>query len=303
VTRAHSVPSRGVRRSRPARVSANGVHLCVQTFGEAADPAILLIGGAECSMDWWEDELCELLAGGPRFVIRYDLRDTGQSITYLPGAPQYDGTDLTADAVGVLDALGVERAHIVGMSSGGGIGQELALVHADRVATLTLLSTSPVGPRPAARPDLPPMSKELAARFAEPRPEPDWSDREAVIDYIVEGLRPFSGALPFDDDRKRALVERVVDRTINIESSMKNHWLLENGEPVQRPVSEITAPTMVLHGTEDPMFRYEHGEALAREIPGARLVPLEGAGHELPPRPLWNVVVGAILDHTGAAPC
>ena len=132
------------------------------------------------------------------------------------------------------------------------------------------------------------MSQELAASFAEPRPEPDWSDREAVVDYIVEGLRPFSGSLPFDEEGQRALVERVVDRTINIASSMKNHWLLEDGEPVSRPLSEVTAPTLVLHGTKDPVFPYEHGEALAREIPGARLIPLEGAGHELPPRPLWN---------------
>jgi pimeloyl-ACP methyl ester carboxylesterase len=279
-------------------VSANGVDLCVQTFGEPADPAILLIGGAECSMDWWEDELCELLATGRRFVIRYDQRDTGQSITYPPGAPEYDGTDLTEDAVGVLDALGIERAHIVGTSSGGGIGQELALVHANRVATLTLISTSPVGPRPAARPELPSMSKELAARFAEPGPEPDWSDREAVIDYIVEGLRPFAGSLPFDEDRQRALFERVFDRTINIESSMKNHWLLEEGEPVRKPISEITAPTLVLHGTEDPLFPYEHGKALAREIPEAHLIPLEGTGHELPPQPLRSKVVAAILEHT-----
>ena len=287
-----------MRRSRPKRLAANGVDLCVQTFGEAADPSILLIGGAECSMDWWEDEFCELLAAGPRFVIRYDQRDTGQSITYLPGAPEYDGTDLTADAVGVLDALGIERAHIVGMSSGGGVGQELALEYADRVATLTLISTSPVGPRPADRPDLPPMSPELASRFTEAAPEPDWSDRQAVIDHIVEGLRPFSGSLPFDEAGQRALVERVVDRTINIESSMKNHWLLEEGEPVRKPVSEITAPTLVLHGTEDPLFPYEHGEALAREIPRACLIPMEGAGHELPPRPLWNLVVSAILEHT-----
>ena len=287
-----------MRRSGPKRISANGVDLCVETFGEPSDPAILLIGGAECSMDWWEDELCELLAVGPRFVIRYDFRDTGQSVTYLPGAPEYDGSDLTADAVGVLDALGVERAHVVGISMGGGIGQDLALVHGDRVATLTVLSTSPVGPRPADRPDLPSMSPEFASRFADPAPEPDWSDREAVIDHIVEGLRPFSGSLPFEEERQRALVERVVDRTINIESSMKNHWLLEEGEPVGRLVSEITAPTLVLHGTEDPVFPYEHGEALAREIPGARLIPLEGAGHELPPRPLWNLVVAAILEHT-----
>jgi pimeloyl-ACP methyl ester carboxylesterase len=286
------------RPSPPERVSANGVDLCVQTFGSSANAPLLLIAGFECSMDWWEDELCERLAAGPRFVIRYDLRDTGQSITYPPGAPEYDGADLTADAVGVLDALGIDRAHVVGLSSGGGIGQELALEHAERVATLTLIDTSPVGSRPDDRPELPGMAPELAASFAKPESEPNWSDREAVIDYIVERLRPYSGSLPFEEDGKRVLVGRIVDRTINIESSLKNHWLIEEGEPTHKPVSEIAAPTLVLHGTEDPLFPFQHGEALAREIPGARLIPLDGAGHEFPPRPLWNKVVAAILEHT-----
>jgi len=292
---------RGVQRSRPKLVSANGVDLCVQTFGEEGDPAILLIGGAQSSMDWWEVEFCELLASGPRFVIRYDLRDTGQSVSYEPGAPGYDGSDLVADAIGVLDALGIGRAHVVGISMGGGIAQHLALEHVARVATLTLISTSPVGPRGTDKPDLPPMSEELASRFAEPTPEPDWSDREAVIHYIVEGLRPFAGSWPFDEERQRALVERVVDRTVNIESSMKNHWIMDGGEPVRGRLGELNVPTLVLHGTEDPLFPYAHAEALADEIPGARLLPLVDGGHELPPRPLWNRVVAAILDHTAQA--
>lgn len=279
-------------------VSANGVDLCVQTFGQEGEPAILLIGGAQSSMDWWEDEFCELLASGPRFVIRYDLRDTGQSVTYEPGAPGYDGSDLVADAVGLLDALGIGRAHVVGISMGGGIAQHLALEHAGRVATLTLISTSPVGPRGTDKPDLPPMSEELASRFAEPTPEPDWSDREAVIHYIVDGLRPFAGSLPFDEERQRAVVERVVDRTVNIESSMKNHWIMDGGEPVRGRLGELNVPTLVLHGTEDPLFPYGHAEAVVEEIPRARLVPLVGGGHEMPPRPLWNRVVAAVLDHT-----
>jgi pimeloyl-ACP methyl ester carboxylesterase len=286
--------------SDPTLVSANGVDLCVQTFGEAGEPAILLIGGAESSMDWWEEEFCELLASGPRFVIRYDLRDTGQSVSYEPGAPGYDGADLVADAVGLLDALGIARAHVVGISMGGGIGQHLALEYADRVATLTLISTSPIGPRGPERPALPPMSEELVSSFVEPVPEPDWSNREAVIEYIIEGLRPYSGSLPFDEEGQRALVERVVDRTVNIASSMKNHGIIDGGDPVERRLGEVSAPTLVLHGTDDPLFSFAHAEALAEEIPGARLLPLDGMGHEMPPRPLWNQVVGAILEHTAS---
>src|SRR5687768_11365616 len=108
-------------------VRANGVELCIETFGDPAGPAILLIGGAASSMNWWEDEFCERLAAGHRFVIRYDLRDTGESVSYEPGAPQYTGADLVADAVGLLDTLEVGRAHVVGISMGGGIAQHMAL--------------------------------------------------------------------------------------------------------------------------------------------------------------------------------
>jgi pimeloyl-ACP methyl ester carboxylesterase len=283
---------RGLRTSQPTMVLAKGVELCVQTFGDPESPAILLIGGAATSMDWWEEEFCERLASGPRFVIRYDLRDTGQSVSYEPGAPQYGGPDLVTDAVGLLDALRLARAHVVGMSMGGGIAQRLALDHADRVASLTLIATSPGGA------DLPPMSDELRAWFEEPPPEPDWSDRQAVVDYIVEDLRQHAGTLPFDEEEMRAFAGRIVDRTVNIASSMKNHYLLEGDEPVGPRLGELTAPTLVLHGTEDPLFPYGHAEALAAEIPGARLLPLEGMGHELPPRPIWDQVVAAILDHT-----
>jgi pimeloyl-ACP methyl ester carboxylesterase len=285
-------------RSRPTMVAANGVDLCVQTFGDPATPAILLIGGAASSMDWWPEELCERLARGPRLVIRYDLRDTGQSSSYEPGAPSYGQLDLVEDAVGLLDALGITRAHLVGISMGGGIAQGLALDHADRVASMTLLSTSPGGPGGPANPDLPPMSDTLALQFAHPPPEPDWSDRAAVIDFIVEGQRPFRGSLPFDEQGLRALAATIVDRTATIASSMSNHWIIDGGEPVRPRLGEIAAPTLVLHGTEDPLFPLAHGEALAREIPGARLLPLEGVGHEVPPPPVWDQVVEAILDHT-----
>jgi pimeloyl-ACP methyl ester carboxylesterase len=110
-------------------VQANGVDLCVETFGEAADPPILLIMGAAASMDWWPVGFCERLSAQSRYVIRYDLRDTGQSSSYEPGAPSYTSSDLVDDAIGLLDTLGIPAAHLVGMSMGGGIAQHLAFEH------------------------------------------------------------------------------------------------------------------------------------------------------------------------------
>src|SRR5918997_1219886 len=126
-------------------IQTNGVTLAADSFGDPADPAILLIMGGGASMDWWEDEFCERLAAGPRFVIRYDHRDTGESASYEPGSPGYTGRDLVTDAVELLDAFGLASAHVVGLSMGGGIAQAMALDHPGRVASLTLMSTSAGG--------------------------------------------------------------------------------------------------------------------------------------------------------------
>jgi pimeloyl-ACP methyl ester carboxylesterase len=274
-------------------VEVNGVALCVQTFGRADDPAVLLVMGLAASMLSWEDELCERLAEGGRFVIRYDHRDTGRSVSYPPGAPGYTGDDLLADAAGLLGALGVARAHVVGMSMGGALAQLLALDHADRVASLTLISTSP-----GTGDDLPGMSAELRARFADPPPEPDWSDRDAVIEYLVEEERAYAApSRPFEQAQRRELAGRIIERTTDLAASMKNHWMLGGGESWRERLGEIAVPTLVLHGTEDPLFPIGHALALEREIPGARLIRLERMGHELP-RAVWDVVVPEILRHT-----
>ncbi|WP_020667277.1 alpha/beta fold hydrolase [Amycolatopsis nigrescens] len=279
-------------------VHVNGVDLCVETFGDPAEPAILLIGGATSSMDWWEDEFCERLAAGLRFVLRYDSRDTGRSTSYPAGAPPYSQLDLTADAVGLLDAFGLAEAHVVGISMGGGIGQRLGVEFPDRVSSLTLISTSPGGPGGPANPDLPPMSERIQALFAEPAPDPDWSDRAAMTDHMVAGYRPFAGSCPVDQERERELAGRIFDRTTDIAASMTNHWIIEGGDPIRHRLGDVTAPTLVLHGTEDPLFPFGHAEALAREIPGSDLVALAGVGHQMPPRQVWDVVVPAILRHT-----
>jgi pimeloyl-ACP methyl ester carboxylesterase len=275
-------------------LQVRGVELCAQTFGNRDAPALLLIMGSGASMDWWEEEFCERLADGGRFVIRYDHRDTGQSVSYPPGKPGYSGADLVADAVGVLDALGLESAHVVGMSMGGALSQILALDHPDRVASLTLISTSPGGP---SEPDLPGMSDDGLARFVAAG-EPDWSDRERLLDHLVALNRACASATaPFDEVGNRARWDRVLDRTRDIRSTLTNHELVEGSGRWRERLPSLRTPTLVIHGTDDPMFGVEHGAALAREIPDARLVTLDDTGHELPPR-VWDVVVPAILQHT-----
>ncbi|MFD3519769.1 alpha/beta fold hydrolase [Streptomyces sp. NPDC058653] len=285
-----------VPRSAERLVEANGVRLCVQTFGRPTDPTILLISGAASSMDGWDEGFCARLAAGGRQVVRYDQRDTGRSPVSPAGAPDYTFTDLTADAVGLLDTLGVDRAHLAGISMGGALAQCLAVAYPERVSTLTLLSTSPAGPTGS---ELPPPTESLRASFADPAPEPDWSDRAAVIAYLVGGERLFTGSAPFHEDAVRELSGRIVDRTTDIEAAMKNHWVLpEDKEPVTVRLAEIAAPTLVLHGAEDPLFPLGHARALVEGIPDARLVTLEGVGHQAPPARVWGTAIPAVLRHT-----
>ncbi len=275
-------------------IRAGGVQLCTEPFGDPADPPVLLIMGIGASMLWWEEEFCRSLADGGRFVIRYDHRDTGRSTTYEPGRPGYDGADLAADAVGVLDAYGLGSAHLVGASAGAGMAQDSALDFADRVLSLVLISTSPAVP--VAR-DLP-RPTEGFLRFVR-KVEVDWSDRESVIDYLVGYSRLLAGGRrPFDEGACRDFVRRDVERADNM-ASLQNHDLMAQGDEPHPPLSSITAPTLVIHGTADPIFPLEHGRALAEEIPGARLLPIEGAGHGVD-RADWPILVPAILHHTAA---
>jgi pimeloyl-ACP methyl ester carboxylesterase len=274
----------------------DGAQLCVEAIGDANDPALLLIGGATWSMDWWEDDLCRRLADRGLLVVRYDQRDTGRSTSYPPGSPGYTSADQVTDALAVLDALAIRRAHVVGLSMGGFIAQRLALEHRDRLTTLTLMSTSPIDP---AIEGLPAPAPEIQATFANEIPDPDWSDRRAVVEHIVEGERPYAGPGNFDEPRLRAVAARVFDRTNDIAASLTNHFILQDGDPADTRLSRIRGlPTLVLHGTADPMFPPAHGKALADAIPGARLVELDDVGHQLPPPHLWPLLIDTLIDHT-----
>jgi pimeloyl-ACP methyl ester carboxylesterase len=273
-------------------IEANGVELCAEAFGDPADPPILLVMGIGGSMLWWEEGFCRMLADGGRFVIRYDHRDTGRSVTYEPGRPEYTGADLVADAAGVLGAYGIPAAHVVGVSAGGAFAQLLALAFPDRVLSLVLISTSPATPGERRLPS----ASERYARFLATA-EVDWSDDGSVIEYLVDYARVLAGGeRPFDEGAFHELVRRDVERARNIASS-ENHGAIADGEVSRNPLSSITAPTLVIHGTADPMFPLEHGQALAAEIPGATLLPLNGAGHGVD-RADWGTIVRAIIEHT-----
>jgi pimeloyl-ACP methyl ester carboxylesterase len=276
-------------------VEANGVELCTEPFGERAHPPILLIMGLGASMLWWEEGFCRLLADGGRFVIRYDHRDTGRSVTYELGRPAYSSADLVADAVGVLDAYEIPSAHLVGVSAGGALAQLVTLEHRDRVRSLVLISTSRALPGDR---DLPPPSDEFV-RFMSTAAV-DWSDGESAIDYLVGYSRMLAGGRrPFAEPPMRSLVRRDVERARHF-AAVQNHDVLPEGETAGGTLSSIAAPTLVIHGTADPLFPIEHGEALAQAIPGARLLPLEEAGHGVD-RTDWETIAGAILAHTAAS--
>jgi pimeloyl-ACP methyl ester carboxylesterase len=272
-------------------IKANGVELCTEPFGDPGDPPILLIMGVGASMLWWDADFCRRLAAGDRYVIRYDHRDTGRSTTFPPGSAGYTGAALITDAVAVLDGYGIPAAHLVGMSAGGAIAQHLALDHAERVRSLVLVSTSPAVPGARA---LPPPTEAFGRFFA--TAQVDWSDRESVIRYQVGAWRALAGDRPFDEPACRELVRRDLARAHDF-AAARNHDLIADGGPPHRALSSISVPTLVVHGTADPMFPFPHGLALAEEIPTARLLPLDGAGHGID-RADWSTVFPAIWSHT-----
>jgi pimeloyl-ACP methyl ester carboxylesterase len=269
------------------------VELCAQSFGERRDPAILLIGGSSSSMDWWETDFCVQLAAGGRFVVRYDLRDTGQSVHYPPGEPDYGSSELVADAVGLLDAYGIASACLMGISMGGAMAQLAALDHPDRVSSLVLVSTmAPGGPSV-------PMDPGLRAHF-ESAPEVDWSDREAVVRQQVEYARALaSRSVPFDEAGTRALIEHALGRTADVRASLTNHNVVrDDREPWFSRLGEIRVPTLVVHGEEDRLVRLPLAEAMVAEIPGATLLVEPGVGHEFVRRS-WPIVIPAVLRISG----
>jgi pimeloyl-ACP methyl ester carboxylesterase len=274
-------------------IQVGEVELCVDEYGAPAGRPLLLVAGAAASMDWWDVGLCEAIAAGGRRVVRYDHRDTGQSTTGTPGSPAYSASVLHHDCAALIEALDLGPVHLVGMSMGGGIAQAVALRRPQLVSALTLVATSAAGG--VDHDSLPGMTPALQRLFADPPPDPDWADRSQVVDHLTASERAFSGRL-FDEQRTRAVAAAVFDRSRD-PAAAGNHWLVDTEDDAGAPldVRRLDVPTLVVHGSDDPMFPPPHGEALAAAIPNARLLVVEGMGHQVPPAPAWGQVVPAIL--------
>jgi pimeloyl-ACP methyl ester carboxylesterase len=235
------------------------------------------------------------LADRGLFVIRFDHRDVGRSSCSGPGRPAYDVDHMVGDALGVLDSYGLERAHLVGMSLGGMLAQIAALRFPERVQSLTAIASGVWDDRP----DLPGVDATILSHHARAA-DVDWSDEASVQTYIVNGWRLLAGSRhPFDEASAARLAVAEFRRARSL-PSMFNHAQLGGAEDLFGRVPEILAPLLVIHGTTDPVLPYPHATALAQAASNARLVKLEGGGHELH-RSDWGLIIDEIETHIRAA--
>ena len=284
-------------------VKSNGLDIWTESFGDPRDTALLLIAGASAQAIFWDDEFCRQLVLGRRFVIRYDNRDTGQSDSVDFNLNPYTTSDLAEDAVAVLDAYDVLAAHVVGVSGGGLICQALALEHRDRIITISALISSLLGTGSSEAAnggygELPPPSLDFLEELQDFVGEVP-TDRQNFVDWTLRKYRLIAGSLEaFDEDSKKAQAELEFERARNLQA-MNNHALAfaaSSATPISS-LRRLKIPTLVIHGTEDRLLPYAHGEAIAETIPGAKLLTIEKMGHDLP-QAAWPKVISAILEHT-----
>ncbi len=286
-------------------MTVGDLELCYETFGDPADPAMLLVMGLGTQMLGWHEELCRELAGRGLHVIRYDNRDSGRS-THLRDAPTpsmrelvlrrpralaYTLGDMADDGAGLLAALGIERAHVVGASMGGMIAQVLTVRHPERVLTLTSIMS---------------MTGSLLSGQPGPRIWPYFlqkpvHDADAYADRLVRLLRAVgSTAFTHDEDELRATARLAYERSPDTRGTGRQLAAILAAGNRTRELGGIRVPTLVIHGTADRLVPLSGGRATARAIPGARLVLVEGMGHDLP-RGAWPQVVEAVVGHTARA--
>jgi pimeloyl-ACP methyl ester carboxylesterase len=286
--------------------AANGIEIEYETFGKVGVPAVLLVMGLGAQMISWNDEFCELLAGRGFHVVRFDNRDCGLS-TWMDEAgpadiagalsgeavPAYALDDMAADAVGLLDALGIEAAHVVGASMGGFIAQLIAINHPERVLTLTSIMSGP-----AHHESVSPTPEATAVLFVPPAAtREDRITQEMWIRKVLMGP-----ADRFDEGAERARAERAIDRAYHPAGTGRQLAAVLSSQPRLQRLREVRVPTLVIHGLADILIPVENGRAVAAAVPGSRLVEIGGMGHDLPmsvwPQLLDEIV--ALSERAGA---
>jgi pimeloyl-ACP methyl ester carboxylesterase len=281
-----------------------GVTLCYEAFGDSDDTPIVLIMGLATQMIAWHEDFCEELAERGFYVVRFDNRDIGRSTHFdfqPPGVgqmlrrrvrpEQYSLSDMAEDTARLLDEVGISPAHVVGASMGGMIGQMLAAEHPESVRSLvSIMSTT--GSRLHGQPALAVYRHLL-------RPPP--RDRDGYIQRSAE-IFGLVGSTGFDRDEQyiRERAGRAFDRGFDVRAGGRQLGAIVASGDRTKLLGRITAPTLVIHGTVDKMIRPSGGRATARAIPGARLMMIEGMGHDLP-RGAWPQIIDAIAEHARAA--
>jgi pimeloyl-ACP methyl ester carboxylesterase len=288
----------------PGVAWVNGIRIAYETLGERSQPPLLLIMGVGASLVNWDDEFCAMLVAHGFYVIRFDNRDVGRS-SWVQGVrtanlidayfrparvASYTLDDMVTDTFGLLDHLGIASAHVVGVSLGGHIAQMMAVRSAARVRSLTSIMSS-TGDRSVR-----PRAKAVIA-LARPMPR----GREAAIDQMLRASRVVgSPRFPWDENRLRRQFGAAYDRGMTRAGAMRQTLAtLASGDRTAL-LQGITVPTVVIHGSEDPLIPVGGGRATAAAIPGAELVTIPGMGHDLPPG-VWPRVVGAIAHNAARA--
>jgi pimeloyl-ACP methyl ester carboxylesterase len=298
-----------VAHQPPQFAHANGIDICYEIFGDAKAEPLLLIMGLGAQMVLWDDAFCEQLAERGFRVIRFDNRDIGQSsklsggkrltafellklrLLKIPVAAPYKIYDMAVDTIALMDALGIKTAHLVGASMGGMIAQETAITFPERVRSLTsIMSTT-------GNPKVPPPTREAAAMLM----APPATTREEYIARFQQTWKILRvGSFPDDEALDASRAARCFSRGLNPPGVGRQfRAILASGSRKAR-LAQVKTPTLVIHGTVDPLVRPEGGKDTAASIPGARLMMVEGMGHAIPIR-MWPQIIDAIAGHAKGA--
>ena len=293
-----------------ARATANGIQIEYDTSGDPSTEPLLLIIGLGAQMIAWDDDLCRDLAGRGHYVIRFDNRDVGLSTKFEEaGVPHlieligkamagekvtvpYTLDDMADDSVGLLDALGIRKAHICGMSMGGMIAQTIAIRHPSRVLSLISIYSN------TGNPELPQPKPEIMGLLITPPPK----EREANIEHTFGIFKTIAGpGFLFDEKWARKILAESYDRSFYPQGMDRQLAAIIAHGNRGPALASVKVPTLVIHGTGDPLVPVEGGKDTAKAIPGAELLLIEGMGHDLPHGGAWPRIVEAITAHTKKA--